>query len=1060
MKKVLIAALSLLFSLGVNGQTLPSMAGDGDAALFRGRGATQYSFFYNGTYLWDTPGFKHGDVFYSGRLYKDVDLGVNAHEHSLVVRVPSGQRSVSPDTELVAWLTMDGKTLVNLSYYGVEGALPGFYEVYASGETTTLFRRVVKELNSHVGNHNGVEIGYDDPNYRPNTLSFFNLSESFYLEKDGVLIPLKKKKDLYRQFPDKKRAIRRAKREVTDYLKYRAWLELAYPIADGSSVYRIPSVKDFGHDMKIGGAEYAGTPGDGSPRYEGPVMKVLPGGYFSDGVDSRHSDMLKYMQESNLIASFRNKVYEIGKRTQKRLSAKSTARVTGVVTDVSTGEILQGVAVYDEKTHNYVYTDKSGTYAMSLPLGENVLNFSEMTKEDMAIRVIVNGDGSLDIPMKEKSTMLDEAMISAESRANHRTTKIGLEKVDVKTISKIPSAFGEGDLIKAVLTLPGVKSTGDASTGFNVRGGSTDQNLILFNENTIYNPSHMFGVFSAFNTDVIDNLELYKSSIPVEYGGRISSVLDVKSRNGDPEKVKASLGIGLLTSHFHVEGPIVKNRTTFLLGGRTTYSDWILKNLPASSGYANGSAGFSDLNIGISHKFSDRSSIHAYGYWSNDRFAFSGDTTFHYSNLNASLKYIQKLGDATTMTVATGYDRYKNQLDDSPSVYDAYTLSTSIGQVFAKAGFKTKAGAHQLSYGANVISYALNRGDMVPAGDSSLVASRHLGVEKAIEPSMYVGDMWQIGEKLALDGGVRLSSFLSTQPSPKFYVHPEFRVSGKYTFNPNLSLKAGLNTMTQYIHLVTNSSSISPMDTWKLSDVDIRPQTGWQAAAGAYWTVWNGKVDLSLDAYYKRTSHYLDYKSGAQLSMNDHLAQDLVETYAKSYGVELMARKSVGKLTGWVSYTYSRALLKEMMDRGAATINHGEWYNAPHDKPHDVKVVGNYQFTHRYSLSFNVDYSTGRPVTLPVGKFVYDGGYKLLYSERNAYRIPDYFRLDLGLTIEPGHYLKQLAHMSFTFGCYNITGRKNAYSVYYSTHGGTDIKGYMVSVFATQIPYVNLNLKF
>lgn len=1059
MKKTIIGVLLSLLAVSVAAQSVDREEGDAPA-IFRGRVATQYSLVYNGTYLWDASGYRHGDVFFSGRLYRDLDLNVNASEQALVVRTPSGRRSVSPDTDLVAWFTMDGKQFVNLSYYGVPGAMFGFYEVESAGKDATLYRRVDKELITHQGTHNGTEIGYVDPKYKDKILTFFNYRESFYVEKDGMLTRVKTKKDMYRLFPGQKKAIRQRVNMYTEGLELNDWIHVAFDVVAGGASTKVMASQPFGADLRRGGESYRGVPGDGSSRYEGPVMKVLPGGYFSDGEDTRHSDMLKYMQENSLIASFRNKVYEIGSRVSTKKSAAAMVKVTGVVSDVSTGEPLPGVTVYDDKTQRYAQTDKNGVYTLTLPLGENVLNFSEVTKEDMNIRVMVNGQGSLDIPMKEKSTMLDEAMISAESRANHRTTKIGLERVDVKTISKIPSAFGEGDLIKAVLTLPGVKSAGEASTGFNVRGGSTDQNLILFNESTIYNPSHMFGVFSAFNTDVIDNLELYKSSIPVEYGGRISSVLDVKSRSGNPEKVKASLGIGLLTSHFHVEGPIVKDRTTFVVGGRTTYSDWILKNLPPSSGYANGSAGFSDLNMSVNHRFSDRSSIQAHGYWSRDRFAFSGDTTFHYSNMNASLKWIQKIGESTNMTVSGGFDMYQNSLDDAPDAFSAYTLNTSIKQNFVKMNFRSQMGAHTLSYGGGMLSYALDRGNLMPASDSSLVAARAIGIEKAVEPSLYVGDTWNMTDEFSLDGGVRMSSFLSLGDPGKFYANPEFRLSGKYTFNPNLSVKAGFNSMTQYIHLVTNSSSISPMDTWKLSDADIKPQKGWQAAAGAYWTVMNGKVDLSLDAYYKRTSHYLDYKSGAQLSMNDHLAEDLVETYAKSYGVELMAKKSVGKLTGWVSYTYSRALLKEMHDRGTATINRGEWYNAPHDKPHDVKVVGNYQFTHRYSLSFNLDYSTGRPVTLPVGKFMYGGGYKLLYSDRNAYRIPDYFRLDLGVTIEPGHYLKQLAHMSVTFGCYNVTGRKNAYSVYYTTHGGTDVKGYMVSVFATQIPYVNLNLKF
>ena len=390
---------------------------------------------------------------------------------------------------------------------------------------------------------------------------------------------------------------------------------------------------------------------------------------------------------------------------------------------------------------------------------------------------------------------------------------------------------------------------------------------------------------------------------------------------------------------------------------------------------------------------------------------------------------------------------------------EAYRLNTDIHQVFGRLKFETLAGNHTLSYGAEVVGFGLQGGHMTPFDENSFVLDRQLRTEYALQPSVYLGDTWRIDEKISLEYGGRLSSFLAMDPA-KFYFGPEFRMSAKYSFTPNLSVKAGANTLRQYIHLISNTSSISPMDTWKLCDADIKPVTGWQGAGGIYWTVFNGRVDLSAEAYWKNTWNYLDYKSGALLVMNENLADDLVRTKGKAYGVEFMARKSVGKLNGWLSYTYSRTFLKEMEDRGSNTINGGDWYKTAFDKPHDFKMVANYALTARFSLSANVDYSTGRPVTVPVGWFKYGGGYRLAYSERNGYRVPDYFRLDLALNIDPGHYLKKLTHMSVTLGCYNVTGRKNAYSVFYTTSGGRNIQGYKVSVFATQVPYINLNLLF
>ena len=683
--------------------------------------------------------------------------------------------------------------------------------------------------------------------------------------------------------------------------------------------------------------------------------------------------------------------------------------------DVASGEPLAGISVYLQDGRTFTQTDAFGFYKISVPGGSNKLGFSGFSYEDMLLDLMVYDDGALDVVMKEKVYTLKGAVVTSESMSQHRTPQMGIERVRINLIKNVPVAFGETDALKVVMTLPGVKSVGEASSGFNVRGGATDQNLILFNGGTVYNPNHMFGLLSAFNPDVINDVELYKSSIPAEYGGRISSVLEVRSRDGNSKKVQGSLGLGLLTSRLHLEGPIVKDRTTFILGGRTTYSNWIFDKLPSNSSYAGGRASFQDENLGLSHKINERNSIHAYGYFS--------------------------------------------RLEDTFNKFAAYELKTAIDQVYAKLNFKSSAtDAHTLSYGLNATGYDLNPGELLPVGDSSLVRARYLSRERALEAAVYLGDTWQINERLSVDAGLRWSQFIRPGDT-KFHGGPEIRLSGKYSFNDQTSLKAGFNTMRQYIHMISNSVNVSPTDSWRLTSDAIRPQTGWQAAAGFYRTLMDGTVDLSLETYYKRVKHYIDYKSGAVLVMNENLADDLIETENRSYGAEFMAKKTLGKLNGWVSYTYARSRLREMEDRGYQTINHGKWYNAPYDKPHDVKVVANYKFTHRYSLSANLDYATGRPVTVPVGRYNYAGGMRLVYSERNSYRIPDYFRLDLALIIEPSHYLKQLTHMSITLGCYNVTGRKNPYSVFY-TSDGRSVSGHMLSVFATQIPYANINLKF
>ena len=786
------------------------------------------------------------------------------------------------------------------------------------------------------------------------------------------------------------------------------------------------------------------------------VFTSLPAGYFNKGrAEADDSALQQFLAEQSAVVTFQNKVYEIGESNAGRTGK---VYVSGHVRDVSSGEPLVGVSVYEEKTGVYALTDATGFYRIALPVGDNLLNLSGYSLDDMHLNLKVWDDGVLDVVMKEKVLALTGAVVSASALSHHRDAKMGIERVRVEVINKIPSAFGEGDIIKAILTLPGVKSVGEASSGFNVRGGSVDQNLVLFNDGTIYNPTHLFGIFSAFNPDIVSEVELYKSSIPASMGGRISSVLDVRTREGNANKIAGSLGIGLLTSRFHLEGPLVKGKTTFIVGGRTTYSNWLLKLLPQTSEYAGGKASFSDVNASVTHKINEANTLQGFVYWSRDGFEFSRDPAFRYSNLNGSLRWRSRLSGRLNFTASVGYDRYGARLENSlgKNQLSGYKVDTGINQGFLKMNFQYAVNsAHTLSMGADAIYYHLQPGIMSPLYEGeSLVKTWNLDIQRAVEPALFVSDSWTVTSKLSLEGGIRLSGFLALNPS-KFYLNPEFRISGKYSFLDNLSVKAGFNTMSQHIHLISNTSSISPIDTWQLSTDRIRPQTGWQAAGGVYWTIANGTIDLTLEGYYKQSAHQLDYKSGATTLMNSHLADDLVETYGKAYGVEVMAKKTTGKLTGWLSYSYSRTLLREMEDRGVATINGGAWYNAPHDKPHEVKLVANYKFTHRYSISANLEYATGRPVTLPIGTYEYGGGTRLAYSQRNTYRIPDYFRLDLAVNIDPGHYLKRLTHMSWTVGVYNVTARKNAYSVFFD---GLD--SYMLSVFACPIPYVNLNLKF
>lgn len=799
----------------------------------------------------------------------------------------------------------------------------------------------------------------------------------------------------------------------------------------------------------------------------------------------QNEQLQKMLESKQILADSENKLYTLG--DAQMADKPGNVKIMGYVRDHITGEPIAGINVFSEDKKWYAMSDTYGHYTLTLPRGYNTLLIQGFGYKDSHRSLRVFSDSDFDVSIEEEVFSLQGIVVSAEKMANVRDVQLGVEKVRADRIRHIPTAFGEADVIKVVLTLPGVKTVGEASGGFNVRGGATDQNLILFNEGTIYNPSHLFGLFSLFNNDVVNNIELYKSSIPARYGGRISSVLEVNSREGSKNKLTGSAGIGLLTTKVALEGPLAKDKTSFILAARTTYSDWLLKLIPEGNGYDDGKANFYDFNAGISHKFNEKNFLHINGYYSRDRFSFNKESSYMYQNANGSLKYRSVLSDRTTLVLAGAYDRYNYHTKDFSYAAAAYDMAFTLQQITGKLDLTTRLGEkHKLSYGLNAFYYLMNPGDYVPYGSESLVMPDHLQRERGVETALYLSDNWDITPKFSVEYGVRYN-FYAALGDKKYYTYqegapksmetvldtvtvangkivkpyhgPEFRISARYAFTPSFSIKAGFNSMRQNIHMLSNTTVISPTDIWKLSDANIQPQTGWQAAMGLYKNFSNNTIECSIEGYYKNMDHYMDYAPAAELLMNHHIETDVIETQGKAYGVEFMVKKTLGRLNGWLSYTYSRTLLRQNDPTVLNPINNGEWYSAPYDKPHDVKLVGNYKFTHRVSLSVNVDYSTGRPMTMPMGTYFYAGGWRLLYTLRNANRIPDYFRMDIALNIEPSHKLTLLTHSSFTIGVYNVTGRKNPYSVFFRSDG-INVNSYKLSVFGCPIPYVTYNIKF
>jgi hypothetical protein len=782
-------------------------------------------------------------------------------------------------------------------------------------------------------------------------------------------------------------------------------------------------------------------------------------------------------------STLENKLYEVGDRSL--VNGRETAILDGYVKDSKTGEPIVGASIYIEKLKTGTVSDQYGYYSILLPKGQHTINIQCVGIKDTRRQLKLYSDGRIDIDLVGQVTTLKNVTISAQKTSNIKNAQMGVQKIDIKTIKQVPVVFGEADLLKVVLTLPGVKSVGEASTGLNVRGGAADQNLILFNDATIYNPGHFFGLFSAFNPEVVKEVELYKSSIPAKYGGRLSSVIDINSREGNKKKIAGSAGIGLLTSRFNLEGPLIKDKTSFILGVRTTYATWLLNVLPDQ--YKNSRASFNDVNLNITHEFDKKNTLYLTGYMSNDRFNLNSDTFYSYGNRNVSLKLKHIFNNKLNALFTTGFDRYQYNISSDHNPVNAYKLGFDINQTYLKAHFNYYASLkHKIEFGLNSIFYKLHPGMYLPEGEKSLVLPDTVAMEQGLETALYLSDRYSITPALTLDGGIRFSIFNYLGPQNirvygagiprtidnlvasesyskgnfiKTYAGPEYRLSARYAFSDSFSLKAGYNTQRQYIHSISNITSMAPTDIWKLSDPNIRPQFGEQLSLGLYKNLKANTIETSLEVYYKKIHDYLDYKSGAQLILNHHLETEVINTKGKAYGVEVMIKKLTGKLNGWISYTWSRTLLKMDDPIAGELINQGNFYPANYDKPHDITFIGNYRVSHRFSISLNATYSTGRPITLPIGSFYYGGALRTLYADRNAYRIPDYFRTDFSMNIEGNHKVNQLTHNSWTIGVYNLTGRKNPYSVYFVSEGGA-IKGYKLSIFGSAIPYINFNIRF
>lgn len=760
--------------------------------------------------------------------------------------------------------------------------------------------------------------------------------------------------------------------------------------------------------------------------------------------------------------------------------------LSGYIKNAKTGELLPDVTIRAKNSNSSASSNAEGYYILQLPAGINIIETESLNHKKTSRKIMVYSNGKLDLSIAEKINQLDEIVVKGKKNKTIRTAITGVTTIEAEGIKNVPLVLGERDVLKIALTIPGIKTAGEGSAGFNVRGGKEDQNLILLDNATIYNPAHFFGFFSAINPYTTNKVDIYKGGIPSEFGGRLSSVFDITSKNGNMQKLTGEGGIGPVTSNLAVSTPIVKDKSSLLVGGRATYSGWILKNLEDEK-LKKSEASFYDLFAKYNHNINLNNSIETTLYYSKDAYSITSDSLYKYSNRLVSLKWKHTFNQKNRGELNFTNSEYKFAIDYDSENLNAFDFGYKINESQAVLKFSYLFNEkHKFTYGIASKLYGINPGTLDPKKDESLLVPVNIDKEKGLESAVFISDNFKVTQKLLLDIGVRYSVFTALGASTqkiyqeglpksdatvveerkfgnnetiKTYNGFEPRFALRYMITDDFSVKAGYDKTFQYIHLLSSNTTQSPTDTWKLSDLNVKPQSGQQVSLGLFKTIDYEDLELSLEGYYKKSHNILDYKVGAELLLNENLETELLQGEGKSYGIEFLVRKSAGRLNGWLGYTYSRSFVKLDSKFNEEKVNNGEYFAANFDKPHDVSAVLNYRFTKRYSFSANFVYQTGRPITYPIGKYVYGGAEYTLYSDRNKFRIPDYYRLDVGINIEGNHKIKKLAHSFWNISVYNLLGRNNPYSVYFITEGGK-VKAYKTSIFGIPVPTITYNFKF
>jgi len=769
--------------------------------------------------------------------------------------------------------------------------------------------------------------------------------------------------------------------------------------------------------------------------------------------------------------------------------------ISGSLRDAETGEDLVGARILVKNQPGVgVVTNVFGFYSLTLPKGDYTLLFQSISYRTVQLKVVLDKNIEKDLELKPESAMLNAVEVTGE-KANHNVTsaEMGVEKIKVSDLDAIPVLFGEKDIMKTMQLLPGVKSAGEGNAGFYVRGGGADQNLILLDGAPVYNASHLLGFFSVFNSDALKDVKLYKGGAPAQFGGRLSSVMDIQMKEGNSKRLAVSGGIGLISSKLTIEAPIVKDKGSFIISGRRTYVDIFLRALknsddPKKIKLSKSTLYFYDLNLKANYRIGKKDRVFVSGYFGRDKFGFSDQFGFDWGNLTGTARWnhiFSKKLFSNTSFVFSNYNYNINFGSDD----NTFEIGSEIQDFNLKQDFDYYLnGKNTLKFGGNLIHHTFKPGEIETGSGIDFVLN-DISERYSIESALYVSNEQKVGTRLSLIYGLRFSSFSQIGPGDihdyntageitntttyddwaniATYNGLSPRFSASFLLNEKSSIKASYSRTYQYLHLISNSTSSSPTDIWLPSSNNIKPQTSDQVSLGYFRNFKNNLLEFSVEAYYKKMQNTIDYRDGAEVTLNPTVEGELLYGEGRAYGVEFLLKKKRGKFTGWVSYTLSKS--EKLFD----DINKGSWFPAKQDRVHDASIVAMYKLNPRLTFSASWVYYTGAAVSFPEAKYEIDGEVINYYSERNGYRMPDYHRLDLGITLKSKAFklikdadtgkeieVPKRFESSWNFSVYNAYARENAYSITFDTNENTGLtEATQVALFKL-IPSITYNFKF